>query len=76
MAQGLRHMSDESQGFGEAEPQSIRTLLRKHFPAPSLPPKPELPRPLFTGVVDFKTYEFSINERETNLRLCDDETNR
>lgn len=35
---------------------SIRELLRKHFPPKFLPPKPELPRPPFTGVVDFRTY--------------------
>jgi hypothetical protein len=35
---------------------SIRELLRKHFPPKFLPPKPDLPRPVFTGVVDFKTY--------------------
>ena len=35
---------------------TIRHLLRKHFPAKPMTPKPELPRPLFTGVVDFKTY--------------------
>jgi hypothetical protein len=35
---------------------SIRELLHKHFPPKFIPPKPELPRPLLTGVVDFSTY--------------------
>ncbi len=35
---------------------TIRELLRKHFPPKFLPPRPDLPRPLFTGTVDFITY--------------------
>lgn len=35
---------------------SVRDLLRKHFPAITPPPKPDLPRPPFTGTVDFETY--------------------
>lgn len=35
---------------------TIRELLRKHFPPKYIPPKPDLPRPLFTGTVDFITY--------------------
>lgn len=36
--------------------KSIRELTRKLFPPKTPPPKPDLPRPPFTGVVDFKTY--------------------
>ena len=46
-------MRDEA---GAEAVTTIRSLLRKYFPAPILPPKPELPRPLFTGVVDFNSY--------------------
>lgn len=35
---------------------TIRELLRKYFPPKFLPPKPDLPRILLTGVVDFNTY--------------------
>lgn len=35
---------------------SIRDLLRKHFAKLPPPPKPDLPRPFLTGVVDFRTY--------------------
>lgn len=37
-------------------PTGIRALLHKHFPKKYLPPKPDLPRLLWTGVVDFSTY--------------------
>lgn len=52
---GDAYESNKSEGIWTAG-ISIRALLRKHFPRPKLPPKPDLPRPLFTGVIDFPTY--------------------
>ena len=49
-------MDGPAEVLGGDENTGIRALLRKHFPRPELPPKPELPRPLWTGVVDFPTY--------------------
>lgn len=48
-------MAEPAEVLGGAS-SSIRALLRKHFPPKTLPPKPDLPRPLWTGVVDFSTY--------------------
>jgi len=48
-------MAEPAEVLGGAS-SGIRDLLRKHFPTKTLPPKPDLPRPLWTGVVDFSTY--------------------
>ena len=48
-------MTEPAEVLGGAS-SGIRDLLRKHFPTKTPLPKPDLPRPLWTGVVDFSNY--------------------